>query len=84
MGRFLEVDSSGTVTVSHPPPIPWRNPLPWYWTDEIADTLVRLGRLDEATLPRSGVMPVGLRRSEDTLEEAAVELHEEGEIPLAA
>ncbi len=58
--------------------------MPWYWTDEITETLVRLGRLKDAALERTSAVPIGVRRSETTLEEAALALQEDGEIPLAA
>ena len=58
--------------------------MPWYWTDEIAKALVRLGRLKDVPLETTSAMPIGVRRSETTLEEAAVALQEDGEIPLAA
>ena len=48
--------------------------MPWYWTDEITDALVRMGRIDA---PRSGdvrAMPIGICRAEPTVEETAMRM----------
>ena len=58
--------------------------MPWYWTDEIVDALVRMGRLDEPSSEGVPVMPIGIRRAESTVEEAATRLQEDDEISLAA
>ena len=63
------------------PPILWRSTLPWYWTDEISALLTDSGRINE---PGTAATPIGIRRSEETIEEAAGALLEEGEIDLAA
>ena len=54
--------------------------LPWYWTDELAETL---GRINKTPPQSSTTQPIGIRRAEPTLEEAAVALAEDGELPLA-
>lgn len=58
--------------------------MPWYWTDEIAQTLVRMDRLTEAQYTEIAASVVGIRRPEPTVEDAAVALQDDGEIPLAA
>ena len=67
-----------------PPRHPRRSPLPWYWTDEIYETLDRHDRLGKDGVERPNAMPIGIRRAEITLEEAAMALEEDGEIPPAA
>lgn len=51
--------------------------MPWYWTDEITDAIVLMGRLDE--LSSGGVLAVqiGIRRAESMLEGAAMGLQED-------
>jgi hypothetical protein len=46
--------------------------LPWYWTDEITDAFVLMGRLDE--LSSGGVLAVhiGSRPAESMVEETAM------------
>jgi len=58
--------------------------MPWYWTDEVAPFLVAQGSLDAEIAVTLISIPVALRSEHDTLEEAAKELLDDGEIPLAA
>lgn len=58
--------------------------MPWYWSDDVATALVEAGRIDETTASTMVAAPVAYRSEEVTIESAAVELAEEGEIPLAA
>lgn len=58
--------------------------MPWYWTDEVASFLMAQGSLDPEVATTLTSVPVALRSEHDTLEEAAKELLDDGEIPLAA
>ncbi len=58
--------------------------MPWYWTDEVAPFLVARGSLDTETAATLMALPVAHRSERETLEEAAKELMDDGEIPLAA
>lgn len=58
--------------------------MPWYWTDEVAPTLIANGSIDAAAAAEMVSVPVALRSEHETVEEAAKELMDEGEIPLAA
>lgn len=58
--------------------------MPWYWTDEVAPFLVAQGSLDADTAATLSALPVAIRSEHDTLEEAAKELLDDGELPLAA
>lgn len=58
--------------------------MPWYWTDEVAPLLVARGSLDPETAATLVALPVAHRSERETLEEAATELMDDGEIPLAA
>ena len=58
--------------------------MPWYWTDDIAVVLVGSGKIGSAEAAALTNAPVAYHRDTATLEEVAVELAEEGEIPLAA
>lgn len=51
--------------------------MPWYWTDEITDALVLMGRLDEPSSGSVPAMPIAIRRAESMLEEAAMGLQED-------
>ncbi|MCZ6663084.1 MAG: hypothetical protein O6951_09225, partial [Actinobacteria bacterium] len=51
--------------------------LPWYWTDEITDALVLMGRLDEPSSGSVPAMPIAIRRAESMLEGAAMGLQED-------
>lgn len=57
--------------------------MPWYWTDDLTAKLIELGRLPEST-PIDSMSPLGIRRTESSVEEAAKALQDDGEIPLAA
>jgi hypothetical protein len=58
--------------------------MPWYWTDEVAPVLIADGSIDTEVAARLTLLPVAHRSEHDTVEEAAKELMEDGEIPLAA
>jgi hypothetical protein len=58
--------------------------MPWFWTDEVAATLISEGRIDAEAATELVGYPVAYRSDHETVEEAARELAEEGEIPLAA
>jgi hypothetical protein len=58
--------------------------MPWYWTDEVAPVLVANGSIDSEVAAPLISLPVAHRSEHDTVEEAARELMEDGEIPLAA
>lgn len=58
--------------------------MPWYWTDDLAGILRGRGGIEAVADTASRVYPQGLRAEADTIEEAADELLESGEIPLAA
>lgn len=58
--------------------------MPWYWTDEVAPILVANGSVDPEVAAVMIAVPVALRSEHDTVEEAARELMDDGEIPLAA
>lgn len=58
--------------------------MPWYWTDDLARTLLASGRITDDDAARLRAQPVAIRRSEVCLEEAAEGCAEDGEIPLAA
>jgi hypothetical protein len=58
--------------------------MPWYWTDEVAPVLIAKGSIDAEVAAKLISLPVAHRSEHDTVEEAARELMEDGEIPLAA
>ncbi|MGD2043795.1 MAG: hypothetical protein PVJ28_09120 [Acidimicrobiia bacterium] len=58
--------------------------MPWYWTDEVAPVLVAKGSIDEDAAASMISLPVAHRSDSDSVEDAAQELMDEGEIPLAA
>ena len=58
--------------------------MPWYWSDDLATVLATSGKLDPQVAENLGTAPVAYRLESDSLEEAASELAEDGEIPLAA
>ena len=58
--------------------------MPWYWTDEVAPVLIANGSIDAITAAEMASLPIAHRSEHDTLEEAAKELMDDGEIPLAA
>lgn len=58
--------------------------MPWYWTDEVAPVLIANGSIDDEVAAQLTSLPVAHRSEYDTVEEAAKELMEDGEIPLAA
>lgn len=58
--------------------------MPWYWTDEVAPVLVANGSIDTEVAATLVSVPVAHRSDQDSVEEAARELLEDGEIPLLA
>ena len=58
--------------------------MPWYWTDEVAPALVAAGTISAEAAAGMIAVPVAHRSEHTNLEEAARELMEDGEIPLAA
>ena len=58
--------------------------MPWYWTDEVAPILVSNGTIDQTTAQVLTSTPVAYRSEHETIEAAARELVDDGEIPLAA
>lgn len=58
--------------------------MPWYWTDDIARTLLAAGGPGVDALGSMLSVPVAIRRDEPTIEAAAQALLDEDEIPLAA
>jgi hypothetical protein len=58
--------------------------MPWYWTDEVAPVLIAKGSIDEDAAAQLIALPVALRSDRDKVDDAAQELMDEGEIPLAA
>ncbi|HZD23149.1 MAG TPA: hypothetical protein VE569_07065 [Acidimicrobiia bacterium] len=58
--------------------------MPWYWTDEVAPVLVANGVIEEAVAAELIALPVAHHSAHETIEDAAKELVDDGEIPLAA
>ncbi|MGH8915660.1 MAG: hypothetical protein ACRDZM_14225 [Acidimicrobiia bacterium] len=58
--------------------------MPWYWTDDIARTLIEAGRIDAETVGSMLSVPSAIRREEPSIEAAAQALLDDDEIPLAA
>lgn len=58
--------------------------MPWYWTDEVAPVLVADGSIDADVAAGLESIPVAHRSEHENIEEAAKELMDDGEIPLAA
>jgi hypothetical protein len=58
--------------------------MPWYWTDDVAGILQARGEIDAELAASLTAMPVALRSDRDDIEEAARQLMDDGEIPLAA
>jgi len=58
--------------------------MPWYWTDEVAPVLVANGSIGADLAAELVAVPVALRSAHESVEEAAKELMDDGEIPLAA
>ncbi|MFP3882881.1 MAG: hypothetical protein ACLFRT_13585 [Actinomycetota bacterium] len=58
--------------------------MPWYWTDEIAPVLVAEGSIDSEKAAALTAMPVAHRSEHETIEDAAKQLLDDDEIPLAA
>lgn len=58
--------------------------MPWYWTDDLAKTLVVSGRINASTAQKIAARPVAIRRVETSVEAAANGCLEDDEIPLAA
>jgi len=58
--------------------------MPWYWSDDVAQVLLADERINVETAIEMTNVPVAHRSEHDGIDEAARELAEEGEIPLAA
>ena len=58
--------------------------MPWYWSDEVAPLLVANGSIGDDVAANLVAIPVAHRSEQDSIEEAAKELLDDGEIPLAA
>ena len=58
--------------------------MPWYWSDDLAPVLVSLEAIDGDTADRLVTSPAAYRRPESNIEDAALGLLDDGEIPLAA
>lgn len=58
--------------------------MPWYWTDELAPVLVANGNITEDVAAGLVSVPIAYRSECATVEDAARELLDDGEIPLAA
>lgn len=58
--------------------------MPWYWTDEVAPALVATGAISAEVAAGMIATPVAYRSEHTNVEEAANQLLEDGEIPLAA
>lgn len=56
--------------------------MPWYWTDEVAPVLVANGSIAPEVAAGLIALPVAHRSEHDTVEQAAQELMDDGEIPL--
>lgn len=57
--------------------------MPWYWSDELAETLLAKNRIDESSAARLIAAPVAIRSEESSVEAAAEALEEDDEIPLS-
>ena len=58
--------------------------MPWYWTDDIARTLIEAGRITPDAASAMLSVPAAIRRDEPSIEAAAQALLDDEEIPLAA
>lgn len=58
--------------------------MPWYWTDDLARALLAEGSISDSIASMISAAPVAIRRDEDTIEQAAQGILDEGEIPLPA
>jgi hypothetical protein len=58
--------------------------MPWYWSDDIAQVLVRMDRIDTSTATSMSAAPVAFRSESLTIEGAIDALLDDDEIPLAA
>lgn len=58
--------------------------MPWYWTDDLARALLSEGRISASAASTIAAAPVAIRRDEDTVEQAARGVLDDGEIPLPA
>lgn len=66
------------------PTDPWRCPMPWYWSDDVAGFLLAAGKIDTTVADQLARTPIAIRRSEADLETAALAMQDDNEIPLAA
>ncbi len=58
--------------------------MPWYWTDDIARSLIDAGLVGSETVASMLAVPAAVRRDEPSIEAAARAMLDEDEIPLAA
>lgn len=58
--------------------------MPWYWTDDVARVLLAKGSIDPTIAASLIALPVAHRSEHESVDEAASELLDDGEIPLAA
>ncbi len=58
--------------------------VPWYWTDDLGRILVSEGLISEHAAAQLETSPVAIRRAEPSIEEAALGMVDDDEIPLAA
>ncbi len=58
--------------------------MPWYWSDDLAAFLSSEGRIGVEAARRLANPPVAYRSDSESVEDAARELIDDGEIPLAA
>lgn len=58
--------------------------MPWYWTDDIARSLIEAGVITVDSAGRMLAVPTAIRRDEPNIEAAALALLDDDEIPLAA
>lgn len=58
--------------------------MPWYWSDDIARTLLENGKIHTAEALAMSTTPVAYRSESTTLTEAIEALLDDEEIPLAA
>ncbi len=58
--------------------------MPWYWTDDLGRFLVSEGIISERVAAHLEASPIAIRRVEASIEEAALGMVDDDEIPLAA
>lgn len=82
-----DVDTTSAATAHHRPV---RSPMPWFWTDDLARTLIDSGKVDQSKVSGWLSAPVAIRSGEESAETVAQALLGDGEdpdlpgLPLAA